>query len=166
MTFGSWSIDKVVYEWMINNLPEGKTILELGSGHSTQMLKAKWNIISVEENIDWANKYHNNYIHAPIKNDYYDIDILREKLPKKYDLLLVDGPAYGNRNNMLRHLDLFNLDTSGCQIIIFDDVERPNDLETYKQFLNMILTRCKIVETNIIISVKAFAYIILDTNNI
>ena len=90
----------------------------------------------------------------------------REKLPKKYDLLLVDGPAYGNRNNMLRHLDLFNLDTSGCQIIIFDDVERPNDLETYKQFLNMILTRCKIVETNIIISVKAFAYIILDTNNI
>lgn len=164
MVFGTWSIDKAVFDWMIEHLPEGKTVLELGSGHSTQMLKTKWNIVSVEENKEWVNKYHDNYIHATIKNDYYDIDILKEKLPEKYDLMLVDGPAYGNRNNMLRHLDLFKLDTSGCSIILFDDVERANDLATYKEFLNIISEEYKVKETNIITSVKSFAYILLERN--
>lgn len=162
MIFGSWSIDKAVYDWMVNHLPEGKTILELGSGNSTQVLVSKWKVVSVEENIDWVNKYHTNYIHAPIKNNYYDIDILKEKLPVKYDLMLVDGPAYGNRNNMLNHLDIFNIESSGCSIFVFDDVERPNDLETYKQFLNVVSKRFKVVETNIIRSVKSFAYILLE----
>jgi hypothetical protein len=162
--FSGWSIDKAVYDWMTKHLPEGKTILELGSGNSTQILATRWNVISVEENKDWVNKYHNNYIHAPIKNDYYDIDILKEKLPKKYDLMLVDGPAYGNRNNMLNNLELFELETSGCSIFIFDDVERVNDLETYKQFLKHVSTQYKISETNIITSVKSFAYILLERN--
>lgn len=164
MTFGSWSIDKIVYDWMLKNLPEGKTILELGSGNSTQILVTKWNVISVEENKDWVNKYHEKYIHAPIKNDYYDIDILKEKLPRKYDLMLVDGPAYGNRNNMLKHLELFNLEASDCSIIIFDDVERPNDFETYKQFLSAISAQFKVLETKVLTSSKSFAYILLDKN--
>ena len=164
MTFGTWSIDKAVYDWMTEHLPEGKTILELGSGNSTQILATKWNVISVEENSKWVNKYHNNYIHAPIKNDYYDIDILKEKLPQKYDLMLVDGPAYGNRNNMLKHLELFNLEASGCSIIIFDDVERPNDFETYKQFLSAISGRFVVLETKVLTYKKSFAYILLDRN--
>ena len=43
---------------------------------------------------------------------------------------------------------------SGCSIFIFDDVERVNDLETYKQFLKHVSTQYKISETNIITSVK------------
>ena len=54
--FSGWSIDKAVYDWMTKHLPEGKTILEFGSGNSTQILATRWNVISVEENKDWVNK--------------------------------------------------------------------------------------------------------------
>lgn len=162
--FGQWSIDKIVYDWIEKNLPQGSTILELGSGNSTQALKDKWKVFSVEENIDWVNKFHNNYIHAPIKDNYYDIEILEAKLPKKYDLLLVDGPAYGDRNQMLKHFSLFNMDTSGCRYVIFDDVERPNDLQTYRQVLDHVSQTQTVLDTGIITQVKSFAFIVFDAD--
>ena len=51
----------------------------------------------------------------------YDVDVIKEKLIDKYDLILVDGPngKFG-RGGFLKHIDLFNTNVP----IIFDDINR------------------------------------------
>ena len=156
MTFGGWSIDVDLYNWLLTNVPEQSTILELGSGFGTSALVKHWNVFSVEENPQWVNAYHNQYIYAPIKNDWYDRQALKV-LPDSYDVLLVDGPAHGTRTEMNKYLDVLKLNTSGCKFVIFDDVDRPLDLSCYKDFLQIINS----YETDIIstTSGKAFAFI-------
>ncbi len=114
-------------EWIKNNLPKGSIILELGSGNgSTKILCEDYKLYSIEHDKKWLNKYKSNYIYAPIKDGFYDVDILKKKLPKHYDLILVDGPprkidgAKVGRKGFGEHLDIFNTD---C-IIIFDDSDR------------------------------------------
>lgn len=158
-SFGGWSITHQLFEWISKNLPVGRTILELGSGNSTKELANYWKIFSVEEQKEFVGLHHDNYIYAPIKDDYYDTKILKEMLPSKYDLLLVDGPAYGDRKNMVKNLDLFLIEDSGCSIIVFDDVERKNDFECYNEILEQLGKVLKIKETQVIKGEKNFAYI-------
>ena len=75
-----------------------------------------------------------NYIHAPLVEiepfaefdefKWYDAQKVRENLPSKIDLILVDGPPekYG-RSGILNHLDMFGND---C-IWIVDDILREKD---------------------------------------
>lgn len=114
-------------EWIKNNVPKGSTIVELGSGKgSTQSLCVDYNLYSIEHDKKWLNKYKSNYIYAPIKDEFYDIEVLKRELPKEYDLILVDGPPRKidgkkiGRKGFGEHLDLFNTD---C-FIIFDDSDR------------------------------------------
>jgi len=120
------SIPKELFDHIRNVLPEGKTILELGSGWASQQLSEFYTVYSVEHDRWWVNKYNTNYIYAPIKNGWYDTKILEEQLPKTYDLILVDGPPGTiGRGGFYNNLHLFNTDA----IIIFDDVNRKNDYE-------------------------------------
>ena len=77
--FGGWAIQESCYNLIREILPEGKTILEMGSGHGTDALSKHYNMIGPK----------------------------LESL--SYDLILVDGPngAIG-RGGFLKHLDLFN----------------------------------------------------------
>lgn len=161
INWSGWAIDKQLYEWIKTNLSIGKSILEIGSGESTSELIKFWNVYSVEEDINWINKYHENYIHAPILNDYYDLNVLEQKLPNTYDLLLVDGPAYGDRKKMIEHIKLFNLETCGCKLFVFDDVERENDYNCYLSFLEELKKIHTIKDTQVIKNIKSFAYIIV-----
>ena len=74
-----------------------------------------WNVYSVEENHNWATvmSCHNNYIYAPLKDNWYDLDELKHWLPKEYDLIIIDGPkgSWGNpiRTGFYKNKDLFNL---------------------------------------------------------
>ena len=156
MILGNWSIDYSLYQWIVDNVKDGKVILELGSGNATEYLSKKWKMISIEEDQDWIDKFDSNYIFAPIKNDWYDIDSIVNNLPKKVDVILIDGPAHGKRIGFFENLDIFlKLRPS---ILIFDDVERQNDFECYKKSLDRINSEF-VTETNIFSSSKKFAII-------
>ena len=128
----------------------------MGSGNATEYLSKKWKMISIEEDQDWIDKFDSNYIFAPIKNDWYDIDSIVNNLPKKVDVILIDGPAHGKRIGFFENLDIFlKLRPS---ILIFDDVERQNDFECYKKSLDRINSEF-VTETNIFSSSKKFAII-------
>ena len=121
------SVDLLVY--IHNILPEGSTILELGSGSGTAELAKYYKMYSVEHDRKWMNLYDSEYIFAPIKNygryKWYDINHLQNKLPNHYDLILVDGPPGPiGRYGFLHHLSLFNSSVP----IIFDDTHRKEEV--------------------------------------
>jgi hypothetical protein len=127
-----WSIGKITYNKILDTIPIGKTILEFGSGAGTGKLAVFYKMISIEENIEYLNKYDSQYIHVPIvsvKNKYhefmddevwFDEKIFREKLASvdTYDAILIDGPK-GYRGGLYYNLDVLKLDNKW---IIFDDV--------------------------------------------
>jgi hypothetical protein len=131
--WGQWSIDKSLYDFIRRVLPDGRSILELGSGWSTNELSKNYTMHSVEHDEKFVGKYNSTYIHAPLKehkkiknhkhNIWYDADVLKKELKGvKYDLLLIDGPP-GTRSGFIKYIDLF--DTSA--IWIFDDSNRGSD---------------------------------------
>ena len=129
-SFGGSSIDKELFDFIRSVLPEGKVLLELGSGWASGQFSQYYTVYSIEHSLQWLGKYNTNYIHAPIKNKWYNPGILREKLPDNYDLILVDGPpgfagSATNRYGFYTYLDLFKTDLT----IVFDDVHRKADYE-------------------------------------
>ena len=134
--FGGWSMEKSCFDYIRQLLPEGKTILEFGSGYITGELSKYYTMYSVENYEEWVDRYDSTYIYAPIKFydgtfitpsipenlGWYNPDIVKENLPKKYDLILIDGPngeRYG-RGGFYKYLDWFNTAVP----IVFDDVNR------------------------------------------
>ena len=119
-----WAISTELFEWMLQNIPKGSTILELGSGRGTKELVKHYTVYSVEHDSKWLNLVpQTNYIYAPLVDGWYNVDVLKEKLPEKYDVLLIDGPPAEKRVNILKHLSLFNTDIP----IIVDDTHRALD---------------------------------------
>jgi hypothetical protein len=123
-SFGGWAISRKLFEWILNHLPKGSTILELGSGNGTKELVKFYNVYSVEHNIEWVNLVpESTYIYAPLINGWYDVEILKQELPTHYDLLLIDGPIGKNRVNIINHYKMFKTDIP----IIIDDTNREDD---------------------------------------
>ena len=131
--FGGWSIDEKLYDFIRKVLPEGSTILELGSGHTTDIMAKHYTMYSVEHDLKWVDKYNSTYLHVPLKEHkaiknhrhtrWYDADILKWKLRGiKYDLLLVDGPPI-TRSGFFKYMELFDSNA----IWIFDDSNRGSD---------------------------------------
>ena len=163
--FGGWSISKECFDKILEILPRGKIILEFGSGYGSFELSKYYKIYSIEHNKEWLNKYNVNYIYAPLKSikeepliNWYDIEIIKKEIPKKYDLILVDGPPKktsinGNgRMGFIYNIDLFDLDD--C-FIVFDDVERESDYENLLAFIKKTKRRYEMFET----SLKSFAIV-------
>jgi len=135
LSFGGFAIDEELFLYIKEFLPEGYTILELGSGHGTAELVKLWNVYSIEDKKKWLGKYHDQYIHAPLKwhkpikklpgEIWYNANTLKYALPKNYDLLLIDGPCRedASRSGFIKYKSLFNLNIP----IIFDDVNRTQD---------------------------------------
>ena len=131
--FGDWSIDEKLYDYIRKVLPDGSTILELGSGEVTDVLARDYTMYSVEHDLEWVGKYNSTYLHVPlrehkaIKNHlhtkWYDADILKWKLRGiKYDLLLIDGPPQ-TRSGFFKYMEFFDSNA----IWIFDDTNRGSD---------------------------------------
>lgn len=121
-----WSITKECFDKIVEILPFGKTILEIGSGKSTDLLSKFYNLISLESNLDWMNKYNSNYVYVPLKKMiskefgetvWLDVDIVKKSISNvDYDFLLVD--AGGDRVGIYDYIHLFKTDNIP---IIFDD---------------------------------------------
>jgi predicted O-methyltransferase YrrM len=144
-SWGGWSIDKGLYDLIRKILPDGSTILELGSGWSTGKLAENYTMYSIEHDEEYLDKYKSTYIHAPLKEHkaiknhttttWYDGDVLKEKLKGiKYDMILIDGPP-GTRSGFIKYITLF--DTSA--ILVFDDSSRSPD----KAVVNSVAGRLK-----------------------
>jgi hypothetical protein len=137
----SWSLTRATYDFIRCALPDGKCILELGSGWGTSKLSEHYVMNSIEDNEHWLNKYESEYIHAKIipydKNNpppdipglekldqdeqfgWYDINTIIDGIKDiDYDMIFVDGPkARIGRGGFLVHLDKFKNDVP----IIIDD---------------------------------------------
>jgi hypothetical protein len=134
-SFGDWAISKEMFDWILNNVPEGSVILELGSGEGTKELVKRYTVYSVEHDENWVGlEPKSNYIFAELVNGWYDNEVLKREIPKKYDLIIIDGPPGELRENITEHLSLFD----GNTIIIVDDTNREIDnkitLEISKKF--------------------------------
>lgn len=146
--FGGWAIQESCFNFIKNTLPQGSTILELGSGIGTKHLAKHFKMYSIENYQSWVDKYDSTYIHAPIRyyddvwtapdlpgegsprqKGWFDPEIVAVSLPEEYDAILVDGPngMYG-RGGFLKHIDLFNTDI----LLIFDDINRESEMELMK----------------------------------
>ncbi len=122
---GGFSMGFNMYRWIRLNLPKDSTILELGSGAVSELLDLDYKLISVEHDPAYVNKYHNNYIYAPIKDGWYDVKDLPD-----YDLLIIDGPTGKiGREGVLDNLHLFNL----SKPIIVDDIGRSKEMMIAKK---------------------------------
>tara|TARA_B100001113_G_scaffold198174_2_gene162342 strand:- start:473 stop:982 length:510 start_codon:yes stop_codon:yes gene_type:complete len=132
------SISSQCVEFIKEQLPDGGTILELGSGQGTVWLAdLGYTMYSVENQLEWCDKFpnHTTYINCKLKyyddnytappmveqRAWFDPDDLFPNLPDSYDLILIDGPGgpFG-RGGFLKHIDKFNTDV----LMIFDDINR------------------------------------------
>lgn len=126
MEHHGYMISKELLNWIESNVKKGSTILELGSGDGTKLLSENYTMFSVEHNDKWVNKYDSTYIHAPIKDGWFDVNVLSNKLPENYDLILVDAPpafTEDARMGFLHNIDLFNTNVP----IIIDDIHRKGE---------------------------------------
>ena len=157
--FGGSSIEKELFNFIRAVLPAGKILLELGSGWVSGQLDKYYTLYSIENNEYWLDKYGTNYIYSPLKNGWYDIDILKEKMPKYYDLILVDGPigdpsGKHGRRGFLTNIHLFNTDLP----IIFDDVNRKPEYEIMIQVAQKLQRDVAVFKGNR----KSFGIILLN----
>jgi hypothetical protein len=129
MNFGGSGIALECYEWIRANIPDGSLIFEIGSGPvSTQHLCKHYRMISVEHDEEYIGVFTSDYVHAPLVDDWYDVDAVSRKLTaikekdEVYDLLLIDGPVGSeNRAGFIEHIEMFDL---RCPVIV-DDIARP-----------------------------------------
>ena len=130
---GKFAISVDLFLYIMENIEQGKTILELGSGSGTGQLAKYYTMYSIEHDRKWVNKYPSHYIYAPIKEydtyQWYNTDLLKSNLPAKYDLIIIDGPTGKiGREGFIYNLGLFNTDV----MLIIDDVDRPAELQILK----------------------------------
>lgn len=126
-------------------IPEGSTILELGSGFGTRGLSEQgFKMISVEHDEKFVGLHPSAYIHAPIvpfdkqcavfpsDEGWYSRAVLRQELPRySYDLILCDGPPnFIGRGGFYKWKELFNLNVP----LVFDDAHRPAVIKIMQRF--------------------------------
>ena len=105
-----WRIADDLQKWLFNYLWQDKfpiNIVEFGSGASTIIFahyaaKANANVTSYEQSYDYLHKtrqalsfqglYADTHF-APIKDGWYDPDIVESTIPDSIDLALIDGPG-------------------------------------------------------------------------
>jgi hypothetical protein len=137
----NWSMSIEGFNWILENITKGSKILEIGAGKGTIELNRFYNVTTVENDKRWVGSVEGvEYIYAPLDPKWYKIENLKNKLPKKYDLLIIDGPQGSpNRIPILDNLNLFYLE---CPILI-DDVHAEASLhiaEVLAKKLNRELT--------------------------
>jgi len=132
----NFAISKEIFTWILNNIPEGSTILEFGSGTGTIELTKHYTVYSVEQDSQWVGKAKkSNYIHAPIANGWYDANIVFNNIPKDYDLIIVDGPkGHIRRPGIDKHWDKLKTNVP----IILDDTQRAPDKQHAVNVANML----------------------------
>jgi len=107
--WGGSGIERVVFEWILNNIQEGSEVIEIGAGYcSTNAFRLHYRTTSIEHNDTYIGLFDGvNYIKAELTDTWYDRESIKAKLPKKNKqaLIFIDGTK---RDGILDNLDLFN----------------------------------------------------------
>jgi len=130
MSGNGFSMCSGILSLIFSNVEKGKTILEFGSGDGTKKLVDHgYTVYSIEENKDFCDLHHDNYLHCPVigesyETSCYDIDKVLEFVKDiNYDVILADGPAHGARHNLIELFSHLNTNVT----IFVDDIERESD---------------------------------------
>lgn len=132
-----WSISKELFNFIINEYPPQNypNLLELGTGESSLYFKnVGYNYTGIEHDKNYINKYDGvKYVLAEIdNNNWYNKNIIIEQLNKLWDIIIIDGPPKKiGRSGMLNFHDKFK-----SKVIIFDDINRKDDLNIMLEFCN------------------------------
>jgi len=112
-------------------IPNGAVVVELGDRIGLDSLEDKFKILTFDSNdtnIPFSNS--DKHVHIPIvasrigSTEWYDSEILGRSLPKRYDLLFVNGPQGGyGKFGLLENISLFNTEIP----IIINDTIRENE---------------------------------------
>jgi len=135
-----WMLPRAAIQWIEDNIESGARILEFGSGDASQSLALKYELYSVEHDVNWIGKTASNYIHAPIvKNNsstkfdqegWYDSSLFDE-IPEIVELIIIDGPPGKiGRAGILEYLSHLPEWT----YILIDDTDRAQEQELVHQF--------------------------------
>ena len=145
--WGGSGIEKVVYDFILNNVTPGSIVIELGGGGvSTQVLGEKYELYTIEHDLAWIHKFkRTKYIWAPLKNGWYDIVPLGN-LPNNIEMILVDGPSGGHifnlREGILKHYNLFN----NASKYLFHDTYREKEICIAKELAQILNKNIKFYE--------------------
>jgi hypothetical protein len=125
--FGGSGMVKECYEWITDNIEEGKTILEIGAGRvSTYYLSRKWNLYSIETDKQWVDWYKEaNYIYCAEENEKEYMDCIQMQLPPDYDLLIIDGYLFDSRDKVIKYHEMFRI--KDIPVIVDDTYRQDGD---------------------------------------
>jgi hypothetical protein len=127
--FGGSGISRSSYRWIRDNVERDSVILELGGGLLfTRVLHQKYQLYTIEHDIDFVELFPSNYVYAPLHDDYhwYSIDAIRKaNLPKNVELMIVDGPpGHLGRQQILNYLR----ELPEPRFIMVDDTNRTTEM--------------------------------------
>ncbi len=136
-----WMMPKEIHTWLSDNIKEGSTILEFGSGHGSIELAKRYDLISIEHDEQWIGISESKYIHAPITDNqlaeqnnqsgWYEttpiIEVIREKT---IALFIIDGPPGDvGRHGILSIIDVLPKDA----VFIVDDIHRDSESDLFQK---------------------------------
>lgn len=130
---GGWSIEPELLQFIKTKISSGHSILEFGSGAGTEALLRSFKVTSIEHDPHFARSIFPNHklVYAPLKNGWYDVEVLKEIEFNQYDLILIDGPPGELRGQIIDNIGLFKgINTP----VIFDDINRELDQSVMKAF--------------------------------
>ena len=111
---GAWVLSESTREMIRSRIPSGGTILEFGSGEGTALLSKDFRVTAIEHDADYVEIGDFRTIHAPIVHNatseslgefgWYNADIIKQEIDKRYDLIIIDGPPGSiGRSGILEH---------------------------------------------------------------
>ena len=134
-SFGWYSLTEYQFNYIRDILPEGSTILEIGSGFVSGELAKYYHVYSIEDDEKWLYLCHNvEYIHAELvpacENRWYNLNKnIIDNI--NYDLLLIDGPVdHKDRIGILHNVDMFSKNA----IIFIDDTDVGSNMQIANVF--------------------------------
>lgn len=133
IALGGFAIEENIVTRLLEKIPQGSLLVELGSGFGTNILLKYYKVISIEHNLFYAIQRSPDHvcIHAPIQSGWYQPGPVINALQHNPAAILVDGPPGELRRNILENLSLFA--SVECPFI-FDDLDRDLDYTTARDF--------------------------------
>jgi hypothetical protein len=127
----AWMLPESAMSWIESTLPDGARILEFGSGHGTDRLARRFEVLSIEHDTAWVGRCSTPCVHAPIEENatslaageqgWYRLSVVLDSIPKDLDLVIVDGPPGSiGRTGLLQSLHAL---PKGVLMLV-DDVHR------------------------------------------
>ncbi len=144
--WGGSGIEIQTFEYMRDRVKAGSNVIEIGAGIcSTLALSSIFNLYSIESEENWCGLYEGvNYIHAPIKGDWYDVS--KFNFPKNHKLVFIDGPTgvLQLRAGILNHLNLFNPKA----MFVIHDTYRAEDIQLTKDIARKLNKSFRFIDTD------------------